>query len=281
MLETVDLKKKLSKGVYRARMEELQRKLGGQQYAANAAGQAIIICLEGWEMSGKGELIKKLSAKLDPRVFRVHPGTAPTPLEQRYHFLWRFQVGLPNYGQMALFDGSWYARVLAERCEKLTRKKVWKEAYGQINEFERWLTDDGQILLKFWVHISKKEQRKRMQQAKCDRTMRWKVTAETRQQHRHHERWLQAVEEMLAKTETPDAPWTVIEGTDTRWARVRFLEAITGAMERALPKPETTVQESAGAARVGVVGMRQHKRGAGHPLGRFQSPAGQREAARA
>jgi polyphosphate kinase 2 (PPK2 family) len=253
MLETMDLKKKISKAVYRARLEELQGKLREQQYAANAAGQAIIICLEGWEMSGKGELIKKLTAKLDPRVFRVYPETAPTPLEQRYHFLWRFLVNLPNYGQMALFEGAWYSRVRVERCEKVTRKKY----------------------LKFWVHISKGEQRKRIKEAKRDRALRWKVTKETRRQHRHHALWTDAVEEMLAKTETPHAPWTLIEGTDTRWARVRFLETITGAIERALAS--RTKPPAGNDASGKVVGMRPGQSKAAGSAGRLRVAARQRE----
>lgn len=280
MLETIDLKKKISKAVYRARLEELQGKLREQQYAANVVGQAIIICLEGWEMSGKGELIKKLTAKLDPRVFRVYPETAPTPLERRYHFLWRLLVNLPNYGQMALFEGAWYSRVLVERCEKVTRKKYWKEAYGQINEFERWLTDDGQLVLKFWVHISKGEQRKRIKEAKHDRAMRWKVTKETRRQHRHHAIWTQAVEEMLAKTETPHAPWTLIEGTDTRWARVRFLETITGAIEKALAS-RTAATAGGNETSDKVVGMRPRQSKAASPARRLRVAAGQREVAHA
>ncbi len=280
MLETVDLQKKLSKGVYRARMEELQNQLREQQYAANAAGQAIIICLEGWELSGRGELIKKLTAKLDPRVFRIYPESAPTPLERRYHFLWRYQARFPNYGQMALFDGSWYSRVLVERCEKKTRRKYWLAAYGQINECERWLTDDGQLVLKFWVHISEREQRKRIKAAKRDRALRWKVTEEARHQQRHYQRWLDAVEEMLAKSETPNAPWTVLEGTDTRWARVRFLETITTAVEKALAArlPAHAVPLE---TRSKVVGIRARKSKTVQRSVRLRLAARQREAARA
>jgi polyphosphate:AMP phosphotransferase len=217
-------------------MAGLQERLRGLQYAANAAGQAVIICLDGWDLAGKGELIKTLTQKLDPRIFRIHPESDPTPLEQRYHFLWRFQVASPNYGEMALFDRSWYGQVLSERAEKSISKQEWPEKLKQITDFERWLTDDGQTLLKFWVHVSKSEQKKRMRAAHRDPAVRWKLTKQVRRQHRNYKRWLALAEDMLARTQTPNAPWTVIAGTDTRWARTRFVETIVGALEEVLVK---------------------------------------------
>lgn len=236
MLENVDLSRKLSKAAYSKQMPRLQERLRKLQYAAKDAGVAVIICLEGWDLSGKGHLIKKLTEKLDPRLFRIYPGSPPSPLEQRYHFLWRYQVALPNYGEMALFDHSWYGRVLVERCDKLTPKKDWREAYEQINEFERWLTDDRQVLLKFWIHTSKAEQKKRFHDALRDPLLRWKVTREYRRHHRHYSRWVEAVDEMLAKTDSSNAPWTVVEANDLRWARVRFLRTIVQAIEAELAR---------------------------------------------
>ena len=236
MLETLDLKASLSKAQYAKEMPGLQEKLRKLQYAAQEAEVPVVLCLEGWDTAGKGQIVKKLTEKLDPRLFRVHPGTSPTPLEQRYHFLWRYQTALPNDGEMAVFDHSWYGRVLVERCDKLVAKKVWREAYQQINEFERWLTDDGQVLLKFWMHISKKEQKKRFRACLKDPLLKWKITKEYRRHHKDYGKWVDAVEEMLAKTDTPHAPWTVVEANDIRWARVKVFEAIVKAIEGVLAR---------------------------------------------
>lgn len=246
MLEKLDLNQKLSKGAYRKEVAALQARLRGLQYEAREAELPLIVCLEGWDAAGKGQVIKKLTQKLDPRLFRVHPGRAPSPLEQRHHFLWRYQVALPNDGEMALFDHSWYGRVLVERCDKLVKKKVWREAYAQINEFERWLVDDAQVLLKFWLHISRKEQARRFRACRRDKRMRWKITPEYRRHHRRYAKWLAAVEEMLAKTSTAHAPWTVVAAEDLRWARVKVFEEVVNRIEEALERRRA---EPAGVSR--------------------------------
>ncbi len=236
MLETVDLKKSLSKAAYAKRMPELQEKLRGLQYAVHEAEVPVVICLEGWDTAGKGRVIKKLTEKLDPRLFRVYPGRPPSPLELRYHFLWRYQMRLPNDGEIAVFDHSWYGRVLVERCDKLVPKKVWREAYEHINEFERWLTDDGQVVIKIWMHMSKKEQKQRFKDTLKDRLLRWKITKEYLRHHKQYNKWVDAVEEMLAKTDSPHAPWTVVESNDLRWARVRIFETIVKRIENVLER---------------------------------------------
>jgi len=242
MLETVDLKKKLSKTAYAKAMDPLQEKLRGLQYAAQEAEIPLIICLEGWDTAGKGMVIKKLTEKLDPRLFRVHPGSPPTALEARYHFLWRYEVALPNDGEMVVFDHSWYGRVLVERCDKIAGKKLWREAYEQINQFERWLADDGQVLMKFWMHISKAEQKNRFRACLRDPLLKWKITREYKRHHRQYQRWVDAVEEMLAKTDSPHAPWTVVEANDLRYARVKVFQTIVERIEEALAKRKQTPQ---------------------------------------
>jgi len=236
MLETVDLKKKLSKPAYVKAMEPLQEKLRGLQYAAKDAEIPVIICLEGWDTAGKGQIVKKLTEKLDPRMFRVVPGSPPTELERRFHFLWRYQLQLPNDGEMVVFDHSWYGRVLVERCDKLASKKQWRQAYEQISQFERWLADDGQVLLKFWMHISKAEQKKRFRACQHDPALKWKITKEYKRHHRQYAKWLDAVEEMLAKTDSAHAPWTVVEATDIRWARVKVFQTLVEKIEDALAR---------------------------------------------
>jgi AMP-polyphosphate phosphotransferase len=250
MLETLNLKKELAKPTYTKRMAELQERLRKLQYAARDAELPIIICLEGWDTAGKGNVVKKLTERLDPRLFRVYPGKPPSLLEARYHFLWRYQVALPNDGEMAIFDHSWYGRVLVERCDKLTKKSEWQAAYEQINEFEHWLADDGQVLLKFWMHISKKEQKKRFRECLRDPLLKWKISKEYRRHHRDYDRWMQAVEEMLARTATAHAPWTLVEANDLRWARVKIFEELAHRIEQALArraKAPTVVSRTAAA----------------------------------
>ena len=250
MLELLDLDKKLTKPVYSARMEKLQASLRGLQYAAQQAQIPVVVCIEGWSACGRDEVVKKLSEKLDPRLCRFRTFVAPSSLERRYHFLWRYQMALPNDGEMTVYDHSWYSRVLEERCERLTKRKNWRMAFEQMNEFERWLTDDGQVIIKFWLHISRAEQRRRFRAYKNDPVRRARLTKEYRRQHRQYPRWLKAVEEMLQKTGTTHAPWTVIEAHDLRWARIRVFETIIKSIEDALKNRRShpdAVSRSAGA----------------------------------
>ena len=158
---------------------------------------------------------------------------------------------LPNDGEITVFDHSWYGRVLVERCDKLVPKKVWREAYEHINEFERWLADDGQVVIKLWMHISKKEQKQRFKNTLKDPLLRWKITKEYKRHHKQYNKWLDAVEEMLAKTDSPHAPWTVVESNDLRWSRVRTFETIVKRIEEVLERRKavpSAVSRTAAAA---------------------------------
>src|SRR5258706_11972550 len=143
MLEIVDLKKKLTDQQYQREFPKLQERARKLQYEARDAEIPTVVVLEGWDGSGRANIVRHLMSKLDPRLLRIYPGSAPTGWQERHHFLWRYQTRLPNDGAMALFDHSWYGRVLVERADKIIKKKEWQSAYEQINEFERWLTDDG------------------------------------------------------------------------------------------------------------------------------------------
>ena len=234
MLEALDLSLRLSKERYRELFPPLQERLRALQYELLQAEIATVIVFEGWDASGKGTTIQRLSERLDPRAFRAWPGSPPSELEQRYHFLWRYQVKLPEDGQMAVFDRSWYGRVLVDRVEKWVGKKDWRAAYDQIDQFERWLVDDGQVLVKFFLHISRREQRRRLKAMKADPAERWKVSPEDWTRNRRYDRWLGAVEEMLSRTDSAHAPWTVVEATDARWTRVKVFETLVARMEAAL-----------------------------------------------
>ena len=240
MLETVDLKRSLSRAEYKRLMPPLQERLRGLQYALKEAELATIVLFEGWDAAGKSSMIQRVAERLDPRAFREWPGAPPSELEQRYHWLWRYQARLPEDGHVAIFDHSWYGRVLVERVEKLVKKKVWQRGYEQVNEFERWLADDGQVLVKFWMHISKREQRRRFEKMESDPIERWKVSREDWRRNRRYGVWAEAVEDMLAKTDTPHAPWTLVEAEDLRLARVRVFETLVRAMEASLKRRAET-----------------------------------------
>jgi AMP-polyphosphate phosphotransferase len=148
---------------------------------------------------------------------------------------------------MALFDHSWYGRVLVERVDKITPKKEWKQAYQQIAELERWLTDDGQVLIKYFLHISKAEQKKRFRACLNDPLLKWKITKEYKRHHREYGRWMKAIEEMLAKTDTANAPWTIVEANDLRWARVRVFETLIGKLRAELARRKEMADARAAA----------------------------------
>ena len=236
MLDDVDLGLALPRAEEKRVFPALQERLRALQYELLEAEIPTVVAMEGWDAAGKGTVIRHLSERLDPRAFRVYPGSPPSELEQRHHFLWRYQLRLPEDGHMAVFDHSWYGRVLVDRVEKWARKKEWSAAYGQINEFERWLADDGQVVVKLFLHISRKEQRRRLQKMEADPALRWKVEKEDWRRNRRYDRWREAAEDMLARTDTPACPWTVISATDARWTRVEVFRALVQRMEEALAR---------------------------------------------
>jgi polyphosphate kinase 2 (PPK2 family) len=234
VLKDVDLTRRLTRERYQEQFQPLQERLRQLQYELLAAEIATVVVFEGWDASGKGTVIQRLSEKLDPRAFRAWPGSPPSDLERRYHFLWRYQQKLPEDGHIVVFDHSWYGRVLVERVEKLTPKSAWRGAYEQINQFERWLVDDAQVLVKFFLHISRKEQRQRLVAMRKDQNQRWKLDREDWRRNREYDRWRRAADQMLERTDTVWAPWTVVEATDARWTRVKVFGTLVERMEEAL-----------------------------------------------
>ena len=236
MLDAVDLDRELPRAEYKEVFGGLQERLRALQYELLKAEIATVVLVEGWDAAGKSSTIQRMTERLDPRAFRAWPGAPPSELEQRYHFLWRYQTRLPEDGHIGIFDHSWYGRVLVDRVEKCVKKKEWQAAYEQINEFERWLADDGQVVVKLFFHISKKEQRKRLRKMEKSASERWKVQPEDWRRNRAYDEWLAAAEDMLARTDTPHAPWTIVESTDARWRRVKAFQAVVGRMEAALQR---------------------------------------------
>ncbi len=243
MLETLDLEATVPRARLTRVMPGLQDRLRQLQYDLQRAEIPTIAVFEGWDGAGKSTLIQRLTRCLDPRAFRQYPGAPPSELEKRYHFLWRYQARLPEDGQMAFFDHSWYSRVLVERVEKFVARKQWSQAYGQINEFERWLCDDGQVLVKFFLHISKREQRRRLRDMEKDPVERWKVLKEDWRRNQRYEKWAAAAEDMLSKTDTLYAPWTPVAATDFRHLRLVVFQTLVTRLEQALAQRERAPAE--------------------------------------
>ena len=251
MLDQVDLSVSLDKATFRKEAPRLRDRLHELQLMARNAGVATILVLEGWDASGKGSLISHLVEGLDPRGFRVCPTYGPLIDELYRPWLWRFWMRLPGYGGIAVFDRSWYGRVLVERIEGITNADDVEAAFREINDFERTLADDGQVIVKLLLHISKKEQRRRFKKAEKDPYQRWKIKPEDWRHHRQYDEYREAMEEMLERTGTEFAPWTIVESHDRRWADVKAFSALVAALEERLNLPNKAASTpSASPARV-------------------------------
>ena len=223
MLESVDLTHTLDRQSYVREVTRRQIQLRELGYQVYLQKRPVIIAFEGWDAAGKGGAIKRITEKLDPRGYVVYPISSPHGEDRTRHYLYRFWRRLPERGQIAIFDRSWYGRVLVERVEGFASEAEWKRAYKEINSFERQLADFGVILVKFWIHISREEQLRRFDERKAIGYKAWKLTEED---WRNREKWAAyevAVEQMLVKTSAATAPWTLIEGNDKYWARTKVL----------------------------------------------------------
>lgn len=218
---------------YKKQLHKLQARLLELQLAMHRDKRRAIIALEGWDAAGKGGAIQRLTETLDPRGFHVHPIGAPTPEEQGRHYLWRFWAKLPEPGTIAIFDRTWYGRVLVERIEKYCGKDDWKRAYREINEFERMLVDDGAPVIKMFFHISQEEQLKRFKEREKDKLKRWKIGPDDWRNRKHAKKYARAYDDMFEKTDTPHASWTIVEGDWKWWARLKTLRTVVKALEDA------------------------------------------------
>jgi AMP-polyphosphate phosphotransferase len=207
---------------------------GGESGSSGALGPAVAVAFEGWDASGKGGAIRRLTERLDPRHVTVTSSPAPTELEQRHHFLWRFHDGIPARGAIGVFDRTWYGRVLVERVEGFASEEKWTRAYDEIVQFERSLVAEGTVLVKFWLHISPEEQLRRFQSREKDPLKAWKLTDDDWRNRDKRPAYEQAVEEMLRRTDTKHAPWHVISAESKPLARVAVVEAVVEALEDGL-----------------------------------------------
>jgi AMP-polyphosphate phosphotransferase len=235
VLESLDLENtKLAPEEYKASVLDLQTRLHALGHKLYEQKRPAILVFEGSDAAGKGGAIKRVTEKLDPRGYIAHSIAAPAGEDKTHHYLYRFWRRLPPRGRLCIFDRSWYGRVLVERVEKFCSEAEWKRAYREINEFERQLVRYGTIMCKFWVQISKEEQLRRFQSRAADPLKSWKLTDED---WRNREKWdiyNQAVEDMLIKTSTRTAPWTIVEGNDKGFARVKILRTIVETIEQKL-----------------------------------------------
>jgi AMP-polyphosphate phosphotransferase len=228
MLEKFDLSKKLEPADYKEQLEPLQNRLQALGHELYVQKRALVVGFEGWDAAGKGGAIKRLTDKLDSRGYEVFPIAAPLGEDKTHHYLWRFwrRFKPPHEKQIQIFDRSWYGRVMVERVEGYCTEAAWKRSYREINDFERQLSSGGFILGKFWLQISQEEQLRRFEARKANPAKAWKFTSEDL---RNREKWPQyekAVEEMIVKTSTLIAPWTVVEANDKYYARIKILNTL-------------------------------------------------------
>lgn len=246
ILSQVNLNLALSREEYDAQLVRNQVALSQLAYQVYVQKRPVILVFEGWDAAGKGGAIKRLTERLDPRGYVVYPIAAPAGEDKTHHYLYRFWRRLPERGQIAVFDRSWYGRVMVERIEGFCTEGEWKRAYREINQFERQLVDFGAILFKFWMHIAKDEQLRRFEERQSIPYKAWKLTAED---WRNREKWdlyEDAVEEMLLKTSTVTAPWTIVEGNDKCWARIKVLNTVVDTLSKELDyQPEYHAAASA------------------------------------
>jgi AMP-polyphosphate phosphotransferase len=239
-LSQVRLDRTIKRTAYERRLEELQLLLRQVQQAYLASGDRGIIVFEGWDAAGKGGTIRRMSAVMDPRGFKVWPISAPSDDDKARHFLYRFWGRLPPRGAIAVFDRSWYGRVLVERVEGLASRNEWSRAYREINEFERMLSDDGARIVKIFLHISPEEQLKRFEKRLNNPMKRWKLTYEDFRNRDRRQDYGAAIEEMVERTSSAIAPWHVIPADDKKYARIEAIKLITGVLSKGVdlrPQP--------------------------------------------
>lgn len=231
VLSGVDLSKSLTREEYKKEIDELQKKLEKLHSEIYRRRIPVVLGFEGWDAGGKGGAIKRLTSHLDPRGYQVCPTAAPNDIEKKHHYMWRFWNRVPKAGHIAIFDRTWYGRVMVERIEGFCSEEEWKRAYQEINEMEAHMANAGAVVLKFWLQIDKDEQERRFKERMDNPEKQWKITDED---WRNREKWDQyesAVNEMLVRTSTTYAPWIVVEGNCKYYARVKVLRTVVDALE--------------------------------------------------
>ena len=239
-LGVLDETRNISKQAFKSVQRDMLERIASLAELIYEQKRAAVVVFEGWDAAGKGTTIRTLTEHLDARGYKVLATQAPRTHETQKPWLWRFWMNLPRYGQIAIFDRSWYGRVLVERVRGLTPMPEWIAAYEEINQFERTLADDGTIFLKFWLHISCREQLRRFMLLTQDPSTAWQVTAEDWENHRRYDEYVAAVRDMLASTDKPYAPWAVVDATDREVRMYSVCRAVIDRLEQALDVPATS-----------------------------------------
>jgi len=234
VLIQMDMNQQLAKKNYRLQLEKCQGQLYRLVQRAREQNRSTILVFEGADAAGKGGAIRRLTAALEARDFQVIPIAAPTDEEHAQPYLWRFWRHLPRAGRVTIFDRSWYGRVLVERIEGFACRDEWQRAYSEINDFERQLVEHGIVLAKFWIHIDKDEQFQRFKDRQVTPYKRWKMTDEDWRNREKWDHYEAAVDDMVARTDTDCAPWTLVEGNDKRFARVKVIRALCERLQQSL-----------------------------------------------
>ncbi len=236
ILSTLDMRQTVPKKAFGTELERYQGRLNLLQRKAQENGISTILVFEGWDAAGKGGAIRRLTGALDARSYQVIPIGAPNDEERAHHYLWRFWRHLPGGGRFTVFDRSWYGRVLVERVEQFATEQEWKRAYSEINEFEEQLAEHGVVLVKFWIHITAAEQLRRFRERDRAAYKKWKLTDDD---WRNRAKWAdyeRAVIEMVERTSTRLAPWTLVEGNDKNFARLKVLKTACRSLRREIGK---------------------------------------------
>lgn len=234
VLDAVDLSATIDGDDYEKELERWRAKVGRLNRKAFEKGVSTVLVFEGWDASGKGGSIRRLVSAIDARDVRVIAVAAPTDEERAHHYLWRFWRHIPRAGLVTIFDRSWYGRVLVERVEGFAREEEWKRAYLEINDFEEQLAGHGIVLAKFWMHVSPEEQLRRFEERQ---KVEWKLHKITEDDWRNREKWeayASAVDEMVARTSTAAAPWTLVPANSKKFARIEVLKTVCARLQRAL-----------------------------------------------
>jgi polyphosphate:AMP phosphotransferase len=234
ILSSLDMSQAVPKKVFATELEEWQGRLNLLQRKAQANGISTILVFEGWDAAGKGGAIRRVTGALDARSYQVIPIAAPTDEERARHYLWRFWRHLSRAGRLTIFDRSWYGRVLVERVEGFAAEHEWRRGYSEINDFEEQLVDHGIVLAKYWVHITQDEQLRRFKDRDKTRYKQWKLTDEDWRNRAKWDAYERAVNEMVERTSTRIAPWTLVEGNDKYFARLKVLKTLCSSLKKAI-----------------------------------------------
>jgi AMP-polyphosphate phosphotransferase len=234
ILSRLDMSRRVSAKQYDTRLERLQGRLNALHRKAQRRGVSSILVFEGWDAAGKGGAVRRLTGAVDARAYQVIPIAAPTDEERAQHYLWRFWRHLARKGRFTIFDRSWYGRVLVERVEGFASEQEWMRAYSEINQFESQLVAHGIVLIKYWMHVTKEEQLRRFRARAKAAYKRWKLTDEDWRNRKRWDAYQQAVNDMVERTSTREAPWTLVEANDKYYARLKVLATACDRIEAQL-----------------------------------------------